>query len=398
MVVRAMNSYEGSIVRNADWFMAMEDGAGFINLPADEYYGMRGDATLIGHSISIRLYAWVLSGEKRLLESSLRSARWLAARQDKFGGWKDHAAYALDGAQCVQEGFFNYERLTGDQQFRETYLCAVNRMIRGTLDSDGRLLIGNLIECGEYAHFCFQAWKLTGIDRFRAAGAAILRIITDNFDDRDGFWNTAAEIQLNLALTILKPLLRPLIRASAARFRLTGRRVAWLSQHLLPLIVKGRGPQYSLGLMAAESLLDALDGGLELATLREQTERAVRWAENNCIGPMPGSLAESKAVPKGQEVYPIRAINDSVNASLYPTSTYLLALVGLGHPDHYGSAARKTADWIVSMQDRDGGFFAHQRPDGSRFGGKFGNINFYASTALWIYNARWVRGSESTSG
>lgn len=392
-----MNSYEASIVRNAEWLVAIEDGSGFIDLPADEYYGVRGDATLIGHAISIRLYGWILSGENRLLESALRSARWLAARQDNLGGWKRDAAYALDAAQCVQEGFYNYERLTGDREFHQTYLRAVDRMIRGTVDSGDKLLIGNLIECGEYAHFCFQAWKQTSVDRFRLAGESILRSIIANFDEAEGFWNTAVETKIHPVFAALRPVLRPLIRASAARWNLKGKRVAWLSGHAFPLVVKGCGPQYSLGLMAAESLLDALDGGLDLRALRGQTERAIEWAETNCRGPAPGSLVESKVVPHGQEIYPIKVINDTVNASLYPTATYLLALVGMNDANRYGASARTTADWIVSMQDQDGGFFAHQRPDRSRFGEKFGNINFYASTSLWTYNARCVREREPTN-
>jgi hypothetical protein len=374
--------------------LAKEDGSGFIDLPADEYYGIRGDATLIGHSISVRLYGWILTGEDRFLESGVRSARWLAARQDKCGGWKHHAGYALDAAQCVQEGFYNYERLTGDVEFHRTYVRAVDRMIRGTLDSSGRLVIGNLIECGEYAHFCFQAWRLTGEDRFHVAGESILAAITGNFDETEGFWNTAAEVRLSPPMKALKPFVRPLLRACAARFNLKGKRVAWLSQHMFPPILKGRGPQYSLGLMAAESLLDTSDGSLDLPVLRRQTARAIPWVERNCAGPAPGSFVESKSVKKGQEVYPINAINNVANASLFPTSAYLLALVGMDDAQRYSVSARTAADWIISMQDQDGGFFAHQRPDGSRFGDKFGNINFYASTALWMYNARNVRGNE----
>lgn len=60
--------------------------------------------------------------------------------------------------------------------------------------------------------------------------------------------------------------------------------------------------------------------------------------------------------------------------------------------DRYGARATKVADWVISMQDEGGGFITHQAPDGERFGEKYGNINFYASTALWYYNAYYVRG------
>ena len=45
-----LNSYEEAIVKNAQWFVSMQDADGFINVPADEYYGVAGDASLIGHS------------------------------------------------------------------------------------------------------------------------------------------------------------------------------------------------------------------------------------------------------------------------------------------------------------------------------------------------------------
>ncbi|MFQ6614540.1 MAG: hypothetical protein ACE5D1_06820, partial [Fidelibacterota bacterium] len=82
-----LNIYEQAIVRNADWFISMEDERGFIQVPADEYYGVPGDASLIGHAMSIRTYAWVLTGRDEYLESARRSARWLADRQDERGGW-----------------------------------------------------------------------------------------------------------------------------------------------------------------------------------------------------------------------------------------------------------------------------------------------------------------------
>ena len=113
------NRYERAIIRNADFFMAMQDETGFIKIPADEYYGVAGDASLIGHAMSIRTYGWVLTGETKYLESARASARLLAERQDEHGGWHHDAGYSLDAAQCVLEGFCTYERLTGDRQFHD---------------------------------------------------------------------------------------------------------------------------------------------------------------------------------------------------------------------------------------------------------------------------------------
>ncbi len=59
-----------------------------------------------------------LSGANKYLDSANRSLAWLAARQDKAGGWRGHSAFTLDGAQCVFEGFNTYQTISGDRQYR----------------------------------------------------------------------------------------------------------------------------------------------------------------------------------------------------------------------------------------------------------------------------------------
>jgi hypothetical protein len=173
-----------------------------------------------------------------------------------------------------------------------------------------------------------------------------------------------------------------------AHLHLKGKTVAKMAEYLLPLVLRGHGPQYSLGLMDAEALLDTLDGGLALPELRAQTARAVEWAAQHCAGPVPGSLVESRTVPPAKAVYPLPAINDSENASLWPTCCYLLALTALDDWTRYGERTDATARWILSMQDEDGSFWTHQAASGRRFGQKYGNINYYGSLALSHYSAR----------
>src|SRR5512135_2817375 len=116
-----LNKYEQAIVKNADWFVIKQTREGYIDVDGDEFYGVRGDATLIGHSVTVRMYAYVLTNDVRYLDSARDSLLWLAWRQDTHGGWKNHAAFTLDGAQCVFEGFNTYQSMTGDKQF-ETIL------------------------------------------------------------------------------------------------------------------------------------------------------------------------------------------------------------------------------------------------------------------------------------
>ncbi|MCA9523635.1 MAG: hypothetical protein KC609_21815 [Myxococcales bacterium] len=385
-----LNVYERAIVNNADWFIAMEDERGFIAVPSDEYYGVPGDASLIGHSMSVRTFAWYLTGDERYLESARRSARWLAERQDERGGWRHDAGFALDAAQCVMEGFASLERLTGDRGFHEVLVKATDRMISGTVRDDGQLLIGNLTECGEYAHFAFLAWRLTGLERHLAGGHRILEAITSQFDEEAGYWNTVGAIDVPKWMELSRFCLSPIVRASVSRMQLKGKTVAKISELIMPLVINGRGPQYALGMMDAESLLDTLDGRLELPRLRQQVERGLRFVETYCAGPLAGSFCESRDVPASIAVYPLPAINDATNASLWPTAATLLGYVGMQDPS-YHERAKAVADWLVSMQDDDGSFYTHQAPDGRRFGEKYGNINFYGSVALWTYNAAVVR-------
>ena len=107
-----LNPFEEAIVRNAHWFVAREDPSGFIEVPADEYYGITGMRT-IGDAVSVRTMGWALSGDAELIESAKRSAAWLAERQDAQGGWHHDAGFSLDAAQCAFEGFCTYERMTG---------------------------------------------------------------------------------------------------------------------------------------------------------------------------------------------------------------------------------------------------------------------------------------------
>ena len=286
---KMLNAFEKAVVANARWFVDREDRPGFINVPADEYYGVIGDASLIGHAVSVRVMAWVLTGDAALLASANRSARWLAERQDERGGWRRQAGYALDAAQCVFEGFCTYERMTGDRGFRDVMVRAADRMVSGTLDAEGALSILNLSEVGEYAHFAFLAWKQTGEARFREAGLRMVAAITSSFDEREGYWSTVAETKTTGLTRALAPWVSPFLRAAVARFSLQGKTVAKISEYMLPLVTRGRRPQYALGLMDAEALLDTLDGTLELPDLKRQTRRAVEWAERHCAGGLSGN-------------------------------------------------------------------------------------------------------------
>jgi hypothetical protein len=77
-----LNEYERAIVANAAWFIARQRKDGAIDAEGDEFYGLRGDATLVGHAVSVRMFAYSLTGDDRYRESASDSVRWLAERQD----------------------------------------------------------------------------------------------------------------------------------------------------------------------------------------------------------------------------------------------------------------------------------------------------------------------------
>jgi len=108
------------------------------------------------------MYAYALTGDTEYRDAAEKSLDWLAARQDPEGGWRDYAGYTLDAAQCIFEGFDTYQRVTGATTYESTLKKAAWRMINGVIGKSGELLLANIIEIGEYAHFSLLAWKTTG--------------------------------------------------------------------------------------------------------------------------------------------------------------------------------------------------------------------------------------------
>jgi len=377
-----LNKYEQAILRNADWFIAHQKEVGYIDLEGDEFYGIKGDASLVGHSITVRMYAYALTKDKKYLESAQKSLQWLAENQDIEGGWKKYAGFTLDAAQCVFERFNTYQNISGDIRYQKILKKAAERMIKGTIDKEGNLLLPNIIEIGEYAHFCLLAWKSTGEKKFKQAAEAILEHIYNNFNEKEGFWNPYDKNKKNSFYGFL---VKPILRWSIKTFSLKGKFIAKLSGKLLPFIVAETHPQYSMSLMDAEALLDTLDNSCSYPKLKEQTQRSVKWAKNHCQGPFPGSLVESKTTDTNKQVYPLKIINDTSMTATWPSSCLLLAYCGL-NDEQYKKEARQTADYLISIQDEKGGFYNFQKPDGKFLPLQSGNVNFYVSMALWIYN------------
>ena len=117
-----------------------------------------------------------------------------------------------------------------------------------------------------------------------------------------------------------------------------GRMVAKLADHMAAFAVIHSVPQYAMSLMDAESLLDTLDGSCNFPVLKEQTRRAIDWAEIYCKGPFPGSLVESKQTDGIPSVYPIPVINDTRMAALWPTACLLIAYCGMNEETYRAKA------------------------------------------------------------
>ena len=128
-----------------------------------------------------------------------------------------------------------------------------------------------------------------------------------------------------------------------------------------------------------------MDGSCDFPSLKAQTRAAIAWAESNCRGPFAGSLVESKKMNGRADVYPVPIINDTRTAALWPTTCLLIAYCGMNDAA-YRSKAQSVADWILTVQDEQGGFSNFQNADGSKRPLQSGNVNFYASMALWLFN------------
>ena len=72
-------------------------------------------------------------------------------------------------------------------------------------------------------------------------------------------------------------------------------------------------------------------------------------------------------------------------AALWPTACLLIAYCGMNEKT-YREKAISVAGRILAAQDEWGGFRNFQNPDGSWRPLQSGNVNFYASMALWLFN------------
>jgi hypothetical protein len=378
-----LNPYEKAIVRNAEWFISWQSREGFIDTEGDEFCGIRGDATLVGHSVTVRCYANALTASAKYPGSARLCLDWLAARQDSRGGWRGFSAFTLDGAQCVFEGFNTYQKITGEQRYETVLVKAADRMLRGTLDSEGRLRLSNVIEIGEYAPFALLAWKTTGEIHFKQAAECILAHIERNFDEKEGAWRPFDITKVRS--DFFARLLRPPLRFAMQHFPVRGKTHVKFPEHLLPFMVIDRHPQYSLNLTDAEALIDTLDGSCDFPRLKEQARAAIAWTEFHCRRPFRGSLVESRKMDGRPIVYPVPIINDTRVAARWPATSLLIAYCGVNDPN-YRARARGVADWILSVPDSNGGFSNFQNPDGSMKPLQSGNANFYSSMALWLFN------------
>ena len=283
------------------------------------------------------------------------------------------------------EGFNTYRQLTGDAGFDATLIRAADRMVRGTLADDGRLVLPDIIEIGEYAHFAMLAYKTTGLARFRRASEGMLAHILRNFEAAEGFWCPYDRHHvLNKSTRLARTIVGAPLRAVARQFPLRGRVAARVADHLLPLVARRSHPQYAMSLMDAELLVDTLDGSCAFPALRAQTARAVRWAVDRCAGPFSGSLVESKPTSVRDQVYPVAILNDSTTAATWPTACLLIAYCGLNE-ESLRHPATAVADHLLTVQDTHGGFFNFRNPDGTFRPLQSGNVNFYVSMALWLF-------------
>ena len=390
-----LNQYENAIVKNAEWFIQHQKEEGKIDVEGDEFYGLKGDATLVGHSVTVRMYAYLLTNDQKYIDSVKKSLKWLADRQDPDGGWKHDTAFTLDGAQCVFEGFNTYQRITKDKQFDTIMRKSADRMVSGTVDEQGKLLLPNVIEVGEYAHFSMLAWKLTGDNKYKLAGEKILNDIQKNFDEQEGFWVPFdlynEKYQSKHGKESCK---QHIMRWAASDIPLKGKLAAELAGKMLADVVVESYPQYAMNMMDSECLLDELDGSCTFPTLRKQTEKAIEWIERNCKGPFPGTVTESRKEKNGRkDVYPIKIINDSVMASTWPACLLLLGLCGLNEKK-YHEKAKEIANHLLTIQDEHGGFFNFQKQDGSFLPLQSGNVNYYVCMALWFFNEVYEGGSK----
>ena len=318
-----------SLIKVADWLVENQNPNGTFNLEMSHMHSEYQDALILGCASIVLLDAYKITENIKYLEAANLTLTLLTKWQEIDGDWSGHSRYAAGGVYYPIVAFAKFQIYTKTDVFMDNMLRAAENLIRQAEEKSMRYFY--VFEMGERCYALLLVWKATNISRYWRIATRWVRLLEDEyFDFEVGAWNTR---------------------------------------------IDGRGPQ---------GMWDAVLPALPLlvfkyVTLEKLANQSFFWALENLKSFEAGAYtpaSRSGEMSLSNDVY-----RDQVNAYPHFTAEFLILAAILGKE----AEAKEAADWLISMQAPDGGFYFRKKLDGSIDRREFVWDSFWAFFGLYAY-------------
>ena len=319
----------GALIKVADWLVANQNSDGTFNLKMNHLDPEYQDAFILGCAAIILLDTYQITGNARYLEAANLTLTLLSNWQDTDGDWSSHSRYISGGVYYPVVAFAKYQLYTNNNTFMDNIQKAAESLIRLKEKISPQSYV---FEIGEGAYTLLLTWKVTNSSEYKeAADRLVSQLESKYFDYKAGAWNTR---------------------------------------------VDGKGPQ---GMW--DAVLPALPLLVhEYPKLRRLANRSFYWAFRNLRSFEAGAYITCS--PKGEVSLSDDIYRDTESVYSHFTAEFLVLASILG------KEAGETANWLISMQAPDGGFYFRKSPDGSIDRREFVWDSFWAFFGLYTYLQR----------
>jgi len=301
-----------SLERAGNWLMSNQNPDGTFSVQMDHVTPGYQDALLLGCAAMMLLDTYRLTKNATYLEAAERTLDLLTEWQQGDGSWGSRTHYTVGGVYYPIAAFAKHELYTHSGRYTEPLRMAVDKLISSVGEWNPK--VHYIFEVGEYAYALLLAWRATGEEDYADVAESWIDFLTSRsaFDHSWGAWNT---------------------------------------------LVSGVGPQgmWDAVLPTLPLLLVEDDDLLSLAN------ESAQYALKRLSSDEPGAFVASAVVSGSEGALLDDVYTDTENAYTHFSGEFLLLATIVGLDDQ----AERTAEWLMSMQSREGGFYFRRSPNGS---------------------------------
>ncbi len=301
-----------SLKRVGDWLVSHQNPDGTFSVQMDHVTPGYQDALLLGCAAIMLLDTYRLTKDATYLEAAERTLDLLAEWQQGDGSWGSRTHYTIGGVYYPIAAFAKHELYTHSGRYSEPLRMAVDKLISSVGEWNPK--VHYIFEVGEYAYALLLAWRATGEEEYANVAENWIDFLTSRsaFDHGWGAWNT---------------------------------------------LVSGVGPQgmWDAALPTLPLLL------VEDHDLLSLANESAHYALKKLSSGEPGAFVASAGVPESERALLDDVYTDTENAYTHFSGEFLLLATIVGLDDE----AERTAEWLMSMQSPEGGFYFRKAPNGS---------------------------------